>query len=109
MILVTGNSEQFTVIHQPHRLGKTEEELRKLGVLLESEPIPQEIEGKTAILKFDGTNLYYEYEDIVPTIDEEVVQLQQENKMLNLKVEALTNQNETLESVMQELIIMVIP
>ncbi|WP_051824109.1 hypothetical protein [Clostridium sulfidigenes] len=50
-------------------LGKTREELEQTGLVLESEPVPEKIEGKDAILKYNPTtkSLYYEYVDSVPT------------------------------------------
>lgn len=73
MILVISNSGgSFTIVNQPERLHKTEEELREMGVLLESVPVPDEIPGKDAVLKFDGTNLYYEYVAIPPSETEQL-------------------------------------
>lgn len=68
MILVMGTSGGgFIINHHPERLGKTEEELLELGVLLEGYPEAEVNEDKETTLKFDGTQLYYEYVDIVPT------------------------------------------
>lgn len=62
MILVIDNGAGgYSIIHEPSRLGKSEEELSEIGVLLESMPEAENIDGKTAILKFDGERLYYEY------------------------------------------------
>lgn len=33
------------------------------GLLVESIPEPEQLDGKTPVLKYDGTNLYYEYVD----------------------------------------------
>lgn len=45
-------------------MNKTEEELLKDGILVESVPVPEQINGKVPILKYDGTKLYYEYQDV---------------------------------------------
>lgn len=45
-------------------LGKTQEELLQEGILVDSIPEPEQIEGKVPILKYDGTKLYYEYQDV---------------------------------------------
>lgn len=44
-------------------MNKTEEELLKDGILVESVPVPKQINGKLPILKYNGTSLYYEYQD----------------------------------------------
>lgn len=89
MILVIDNGDEgFVVLNHPERLGKTEEELREMGVLLESMPVAEAIEGKVAVLKFDGTQLYYEYEDIPLTIKEQLAiaseTIQRQEAMFNL-------------------------
>lgn len=76
MILVTTyENGSFVINHQPESLGKTELELREIGVLLDGVPEPIQAEGKVSILKFNGTNLYYEYVEIQPTLEDEVQQL----------------------------------
>lgn len=44
-------------------LKKSKEELLKEGILVDSIPEPEQIEGKVPILKYNGTSLYYEYQD----------------------------------------------
>lgn len=44
-------------------LGKTREELLQEGILVESIPEPEQIEGKSPVLKYNGTEIYYEYID----------------------------------------------
>lgn len=44
-------------------MNKTEEELLKDGILVDSVPVPEQINGKVPILKYNGTSLYYEYQD----------------------------------------------
>lgn len=44
-------------------LNKTEEELLKSGFLIDSAPEPERIEGKSPVLKYNGTEIYYEYVD----------------------------------------------
>lgn len=48
---------------EKYGLGKTKEELLQTGILVDSIPEPEQIEGKVPVLKYDGTNLYYEYQD----------------------------------------------
>lgn len=55
-------------------LGKTEEELLSDGILVDSIPEPEPIEGKAPVLKYDGTNLYYEYVDAPLTPEEQTKQ-----------------------------------
>ncbi|WP_142414380.1 hypothetical protein [Hathewaya massiliensis] len=48
-----------------HGLGQTEEELRQNGILVNSIPEPQNIQGKQGILYFEeGKGVYYKYEDM---------------------------------------------
>lgn len=67
--------KHFKPFDPKHGLGKTEEELREIGVLVESIPEPEQIAGKEAVLKYDGTSLYYEYVDI-PLSDMEQLRLE---------------------------------
>lgn len=53
----------FTPFDDEDGLNKTEEELLQEGFLVDSIPEPKQIEGKTPVLKYDGTKLYYEYVD----------------------------------------------
>lgn len=68
MVFVKINSENRIefIHHRPFDeksgLGKTEEELRNMGVLVDSIPQPDTSDpDKIGILKYDGTKLYYEY------------------------------------------------
>lgn len=79
MILVTTYEDgSFIINHRPETLGKTQSELEEIGVLLDGVPEPIQAEGKTAILHFNGTNLYYEYVDIAPTLEDQLKQLEQQ-------------------------------
>jgi len=62
-----------------HGLGKSEEELRQIGVLVEDLPQPEIREGKIAVLYCNpATNtVYYEYEDGPLTEQERIVMLEQ--------------------------------
>jgi len=80
-------------------LGKTREELEKTGLLLESEPIPERIEGKDAILKYNSEtkSLYFEYIDKVPTPKteielalERIASLEQSNAELTTLIATMT-------------------
>lgn len=53
----------YQPFHEKYGLGKTQEELLQSGILVDSVPKPEQIEGKVPVLKYDGTNLYYEYQD----------------------------------------------
>lgn len=44
-------------------LHKTQEELLQDGYLVDSIPDPEQINDKVPILKYNGTSLYYEYQD----------------------------------------------
>lgn len=55
--------QHFIPFDEINGLHKTEEELLQEGYLVESIPEPEQIEGKIPILKYDGANLYYEYQD----------------------------------------------
>lgn len=61
--------------HKKHGLGKTIEQLEQEGILVDSIPEPEQIEGKQAILYCnpDTKELWYEYEDI-PKTDEDLQQ-----------------------------------
>lgn len=92
MILVIDNGNgSYAINHFPERLGKTEEELREMGVLLESIPIAEEIIGKEAILKFDGTQLYYEYMDIPLTLEEQLAEKSKQIKTLEIQQKQLND------------------
>lgn len=89
MIFVKVKDNEIQAIHyQPfdpvYGLGKSEEELLQEGILVESIPDPEFIEGKLPVLKYNQTNniLYYEYEDIPPTkealLEKEIEQLKQQ-------------------------------
>lgn len=46
-------------------LGKTEEELSTQGILVDSIPEPEKIDGKESILHYDSeSGFYYEYRDL---------------------------------------------
>lgn len=53
----------YTPFDNSNGLEKTKEELLKEGILVDYIPEPEQIEGKVPVLKYDGTNLYYEYQD----------------------------------------------
>jgi len=74
-------------------LGKTREELEQTGLVVETLPTPETIEGKVADLKYNPTtkSLYYEYVDKVPTPKTEMELLQekvalQEQSILELSM-----------------------
>lgn len=70
-------------------LKKTAEELRKTGILVDSLPVEKAIDGKQAILKYDGVNLFYEYIDRPLTPEEEITALKAENEELKTRVAAM--------------------
>lgn len=79
MILVINNGNgSFTIHYHPEKLGKSEEELGKMGLLIDTIPEPEIIEGKEAVLRFDGNKLYYDYVDIQPSNEEKIQQLRSE-------------------------------
>lgn len=66
------NYTHYMPFHEKHGLGKSKEELEQEGLLVDSIPEPQQIEGKSAILYCNPTTkeLWYEYEDIPKTQEE---------------------------------------
>src|SRR5699024_6182997 len=66
----------YMPFHEVHGMGKSKEELEQEGILVDSIPEPQQIEGKSAVLHFnpETKDLWYEYEDKPKTPEE----LQQE-------------------------------
>lgn len=78
---------------EKHGLGKTKEELEQTGLVVETLPTPEQIEGKVANLKYNPTtkSLYFEYVDILPTPKTEMELLQekvslQEQSILELSM-----------------------
>lgn len=65
--------KHFMPFDEEYGLDKTKKELEQEGVLVEEIPEPEEKEGKNAILHCNpGTKeLWYEYEDIPKTPEEE--------------------------------------
>lgn len=97
MIFIKHNKGFIEFIHHmpfdvKHGLGKTEDELRLEGILVDSIPEPVEQEGKAAVLKVntDTQELFYEYEDLQPTAEDEVMQLKRENATLQSAVSEIT-------------------
>lgn len=76
---------------EEHGLGKTEEELRTMGELVEEIPEPEIIKGKVPNLIFDKTagRLYYEYYDEMPKPKTEIEVLQEENAELKSRLESV--------------------
>jgi len=80
-------------------LGRTREELEQTGMVVETLPTPETIEGKTANLKYNPTtkSLYYEYVDKVPTPKtemelalERIASLEQSNAELTTLIATMT-------------------
>ncbi|MCM3316710.1 hypothetical protein M3603_08465 [Rummeliibacillus stabekisii] len=65
-----------------HGFGKTEEELLKEGLLVESLPEPELISGKNAMLRYDGSDFYFEYEDIPLTSEQQIELLKVQNSQM---------------------------
>jgi hypothetical protein len=70
-------------------LGKSREELEQEGFFVDSIPEPQEIEGKIPVLKFNGTELYYEYVDRPLTPEEELEQLKERIEIMQQAMDEL--------------------
>lgn len=77
-VQVLENNKVGLIHYQPFDsekgLRKTEEELLQAGILVEALPEPEQIIGKSAALRYDGTNLYYEYVDVPLTQEEQTKQ-----------------------------------
>ncbi|RXH52484.1 hypothetical protein D6T70_06505 [Kurthia gibsonii] len=58
------NFQHFMPFDEVNGLHKTQEELLQDGYLVDSIPDPEQINGKVPILKYNGTSLYYEYQDV---------------------------------------------
>lgn len=78
MIFLRVDGEEVTTIHYmpfdtEHGLNKTAEELEQEGILVDSIPEPEEVEGKDPVLYCnpETKELWYEYEDI-PKTEEEI-------------------------------------
>lgn len=76
--------QHFMAFDEVNGLHKTEEELLQEGYLVDSIPALEEQEGKRAILKYDGTNLYYEYVDVPLTPQQEIEALKVQNAQMLL-------------------------
>lgn len=93
------DSDVLEIHYQPfdpvYGLGKTEEELLKEGILVDSVPEPEYIEGKASVLKYDQAEgkLYYEYEDIPLTgealLEQKVKQLEEQLRITQEAIDAL--------------------
>lgn len=57
------NFQHFMPFDEVNGLHKTQEELLQDGYLVDSIPDPEQINDKVPILKYNGTSLYYEYQD----------------------------------------------
>lgn len=72
------NNEVLTRHYMPfdekYGLGKTEEELLQDGILVEDIPEPEQISGKTPVLKYNGAELYYDYESRPLSLEEQTRQ-----------------------------------
>lgn len=79
----------YMPFHEKHGLGKTVEELEQEGILVDSIPEPQQIEGKAPILYCnpETKELWYEYEDIPKTQEEKQ---QEEIEALKQSIAELT-------------------
>ncbi len=84
---------------EKHGLGKTKEELEQTGLVVETLPTPEQIEGKVANLKYNPTtkSLYYEYVDKVPVPKteielalERIASLEQSNAELTTLIATMT-------------------
>ena len=77
------NSDPF---HPVTGLGKTMSELLLKGHLIDPFPEPEEIKGKMAVLMWNGTTVYYRYDDVIPTEDDKIEELRNDldNAILEL-------------------------
>lgn len=98
MIYFTHTSGIINYIHyrpfdSEYGLGKTQAELEQTGVLVESIPEPEIIEGKHAELKYDETTqeLYYDYVDIIPppSNNPEIEELRQQIQDLQTTIDTM--------------------
>lgn len=89
-VQILENNETGTIHYNPFDnekgLHKTESELLQDGILVDSLPPITISENKVAVLKYDGTKLYYEYSDRPLTPEE---QTKQEIEALKAQVDAL--------------------
>lgn len=76
------NFQHFMPFDEVNGLHKTEEELLQEGYLVDSIPEPEQINGKVAKLKYDGSNLYYEYVDAPLTPEQEIEALKAQNAQM---------------------------
>ncbi|WP_336663280.1 hypothetical protein [Kurthia gibsonii] len=74
-------------------LGKTKEELESIGYLVDEIPQVEQVPGKVAIQKYDGTSFYVEYEDIPIMPGDKITEL--ENKV-ELQEKKLAEQEQAI-------------
>lgn len=85
LLFTNENNEVQSTHYMPfdpiHGLGKTKEELEaEGGILVDSIPEPENLPGKSAVLKYsEADGLYYEYVDRPMTHEERVDAMQMEN------------------------------
>ncbi|UQW98196.1 hypothetical protein M2M59_04080 [Rummeliibacillus sp. G93] len=89
MVYIEINNGVVTFVHnipfdKQNGLGKTKEELEETGFLLDSIPDATPQAGQDFIMKFDGTNVFYEYHDAPLTTNEEVESLKAQNAQMLL-------------------------
>lgn len=101
-IKISNDNRVEFVHYQPFNLlnglGKTREQLEQEGILVDSIPEPQQIEGKQAVMYWNpiDKNVFYEYKDIPKSKEEnleEKIKTLTENlakeKINNMKKDAL--------------------
>ena len=101
MIYVQLKNDDIEMIHympfdSVHGLNKTQAELEKEGVLVDSLPVPED-NGKLPTLKYEPTSksFYYEYVDRVLSPEEEIQLLKEENT--NRRLEMAKSNTELFE------------
>lgn len=108
MIFVRRNGEKIDFIHympfdNKHGLGKTKEQLKQEGILVEQLP-PKlaEAEGKTQELYFIDGQLQWKYEDVPKTQEEKentkIAELEQKIQQQNQAIADLTVMISTLQA-----------
>ncbi|WP_432408570.1 hypothetical protein [Wukongibacter sp. M2B1] len=103
MIYLEVNDEGFVTFQHnmpfdaKHGLRKTQEQLEQEGILVNSIPEPEQIEGKQAVLYYDETQgLYYQYEDIKLKEDlqqDMIDQLILDNLNMQMQIDTLITSN----------------
>ncbi|MBY0596066.1 hypothetical protein [Bacillus bingmayongensis] len=98
-------SIHYMPFDERYGLGKTEEELRIEGILVEALPAKEELKGKEAVLKYDPVKgFYYEYVDIpLSPEQQELDELKRNQELMQQALDELIITNSTPEGGVEQM------